>query len=448
MAVKSWQFQRRTFLRGAGVSLALPFMNAMTASGAQKALQALPKRAAFIFFPNGVSLPPAKDPQHEDWYWFPKGEGKSYEFRTSQASLNPYREDISVVSGLSHPQNRTSADAHVNPTGFLTSKGIDKGKTIFNSISIDQVISNFHEGQTQLASMPLSTVGGVGNLTRTYTLSFDKKGKGIPAWSSLKDIYERMYVASSPAAKARLKEKTHLLNEIYGDARDLKRNLGQEDQATLDEYLAAITELEKKIENDKLWAAKGAQSTPPKMNLDIEFTDVENYIRTMYDLMYLAFQSDITRVTTYQLASEGGTAPTNNLSSRIGIAKDLHQLSHSAAKDEDGFKDWGLWDQFVARQLAYFIKRLKETKEGDGTLLDRCLVFQGAATSRVHDNTNYPLILAGGKSMGHKAGQFVTYDEEKNNLSNLFVRIANSMDVPIKTFGDSTGIPMSELFTD
>ena len=99
-----------------------------------------------------------------------------------------------------------------------------------------------------------------------------------------------------------------------------------------------------------------------------------------------------------------------------------------------------------SRQLSYFLNRLKETPEGDGSLLDRCLVFQGAATSRVHDNTNYPLILAGGKQLGHKAGQFVAYDEEKNVLSNLFVRIANAMDVPIEKFGDSTGISMSELF--
>ena len=446
MAVKSWHLPRRTFLRGAGVSLALPFMNAMAVGSEQQALKALPKRAAFIFFPNGVSLPPEKHPHHDQWYWFPKGEGKNYEFRTSQASLNAYRDDISVVSGLSHPLNRNSGDAHVNPTGFLTSKEMIRGKTTFNSISIDQVISKFHQGQTQLSSMPLSTVGGVGNISRTYTLSFDQDGKGIPAWSNLKEIYERMYVASSPAAKARLREKTHLLNEIYADAKDFKRKLGKADRATLDEYLAAIAGLEKKIENDKLWAEKTTQSAPPEMNLDIDFTDVENYVRTMYDLMYLAFKSDITRVATYQLASEGGTAPTNNLSKQIGIQKDLHQLSHSAAKDEDGFQDWGLWDQFVAKQLAYFVKRLKDTKEGDGTLLDRCLVFQGAATSRVHDNTNFPLILAGGKQMGHKAGQFITYDEEKNNLSNLFVRIANAMDVPIKEFGDSTGIPMSELF--
>ena len=446
MAAKSWHLPRRTFLRGTGVSLALPFMNAMAVGGEQQAIKALPKRTAFIFFPNGVSLPPKKDPQHHDWFWFPRGEGSNYEFRKSQMALNRHRENISVISGLSHPQNRNSGDAHVNPTGFLTSKDIVKGKTTFNSISIDQVISNFHDGKTQLASMPLSTVGGVGDISRTYTLSFDKSGKGIPAWSNLHDIYERMYVANTPSAKARLKEKTHLLNEIHRDAKDLLRNLGKEDQATLGEYLESINDLEKKVANDRLWTNKGGHAKAPEMNLEIEFTDVENYIRTMYDFMYLAFKSDITRVATYQIASEGGTAPTNNLSKGIGMAKDLHQLSHSAAKDQEGFKDWGLWDKFVAEQLAYFVDRLKNTPEGDGSLLDRCLIFQGAATSKVHDNTNFPLILAGGKKMGHKAGQFVTYDEQQNCLSNLFVRVANAMEVPIESFGDSTGVSMNELF--
>ncbi|MCA9177169.1 MAG: DUF1552 domain-containing protein, partial [Planctomycetales bacterium] len=230
------------------------------------------------------------------------------------------------------------------------------------------------------------------------------------------------------------------------NARDLKRNLGQQDQARLDEYLASITDLENKIANDRLWAEQASRAVPPEINLEIDSSDVENYIRTIYDLMFLAFRADITRVATYQIASEGGTAPTNNLSKRIGIKKDLHKLSHSAGKTPEGFKDWGLWDQFIARQLAYFIGRLKETREGDGSLLDRCLIFQGAATSRVHNNSNYPLILAGGRSVGHQAGQFIAYDEQKNALSNLFVRIANAMDVPIETFGDSNGILMSELF--
>ena len=110
-------------------------------------------------------------------------------------------------------------------------------------------------------------------------------------------------------------------------------------------------------------------------------------------------------------------------------------------------KNWGLWDQFVAKQLAFFIDKLKNTREGDGTLLDRSLIYQGSATSKVHDPHNYPLILAGGKKMGHKAGQYVKYDEKKNALSNLYVRMGQAMGAPIEKFGDSTGISMSELFS-
>ena len=158
------------------------------------------------------------------------------------------------------------------------------------------------------------------------------------------------------------------------------------------------------------------------------------------------FKSDITRVATYQIASEGGTSPVVNLSKNIGLSKDLHGLSHASTKGNTGYEEWGKWDQFIAKQLAYFIKRLKETKEGDGCLLDRTLVFQGAATSKVHNNHNYPLILAGGSKMGHKVGQFVKYVEEKNTLANMYVRIANCMGTPIEKFGDSTGVQMSEMF--
>ena len=181
------------------------------------------------------------------------------------------------------------------------------------------------------------------------------------------------------------------------------------------------------------------------MDLDITKKDVENYIQSIYDLMYLAFKADITRVATYQLASEGGSAPTNNLSKYFGLPKDIHALSH--ASKGDGYTLWGQWDQFLAKQFGYFINKLKETKEGDGTLLDNCLLFHGSATSKTHKNVNYPLLLAGGRNLGHKSGQFVQYEEEKNALADLYVRIANGAGVPITKFGDSLGNSMSELFT-
>jgi hypothetical protein len=447
MKQKSWHIDRRTFLRGSGIALGLPFLNGMALKGEDKALKSLPRRAAFLFFPNGVSLPPEENPQHEEWYWYPKGEGRNYTFRSSQEPLNAYRDEISVIQGLSNAAN-FSVDPHVGPTSFLTTKGIGKFETL-NSVSIDQeIVTKLGPRQTQLSSLVLSSVGGVGSISRTFTLSFDQQGKAIPALSNLRQIYERMYLSNSGAAKAQLEKKTHLLNEVLKDAKDLKRRLGKEDQSTLDDYLSSITDLEKKIENDKYWASRGTMHKPPThLSLDIGYEDVENYIQTMYELIYLAFKADITRVATYQIASESGVSPVVNMSKYVGMSKDLHTLSHASPSDELGYLDWGLWDQFIAKQLALFLKRMKETQEGDGSLLDRCLIFQGSATSTVHNTHNYPLILAGGRAMGHKAGQYVKYVEEENALSNLYVRIANSMGVPIEKFGDSTGVQMNELFS-
>ena len=442
MKKKSWHLDRRTFLKGAGVSLALPFMNAMAAGSEKKALSELPKRSAYIFFSNGCSLPPKGTEFHDDWYWFPKGEGKNFEFRKNLDSLNPYRNDLTVISGLSNPLNR-KMDPHVSPAGFLSTKQIVKGTTKANAITIDQEICKYVGDKTQLSSLVLSTSGGVGAVTNPHTISFDQRGKGIPAMSNLRGIYQRMYMANSPAARARLLKQERLLNEVYASAKDMKSRLGKEDQGTLDEYLTSISDLEKKVANDRLWLSKAATQKPPEINLNATYKDVENYVQSIYTLIYLAFKADITRVATYQWAPEGAK-PANQMSLFIGLSKEVHALSHGRAAN--AFEEWGKWDQFIGRQLAFFIKKLKDTKEGDGTLLDRTLLFQGSGTSRQHWNYNYPLILAGGRQMGHKAGQFITYDEDKNCLANLYVRMAQAMDAPIKKFGDSTGIPMSEIF--
>lgn len=444
MKKKSWHLDRRTFLRGVGgISLGLPFLNCMMAHGEEKALKELPRRAAFIFFPNGVSLPGEKDHQFEDWHWFPKGKGRNYEFRKSQDHLNPYRKDISVISGLCNPLNN-GTDPHVAPSAFLTTKKIAK-TDLYNSISIDQKIIEFQKEKTLMDSMVLSTAGGVGNMTRAFTLSYDKQGKGIPALSNLRDVYEQMYQFSSAAGKARLKKKDHLLNEILQDAKNIKRNLGKEDQYTMEEYLSSVNDLEKKVAGDKVWASLNKKQKPPThIDLNIDRYDVENYIQGMYELMYLAFKADITRVATYQMASEGAS-PVANLSKYIGLKKDLHAFSHTATKSKTGYEDWAAWDRFVAKQLAFLIKKLKDTPEGDGSLLDRCLIFQGSAQSYTHNTTNFPLIMAGGTKLGHKAGQFVSYKKEKH-FSNLLVGIANCVGAPIEKFGDSTGNPMSELF--
>ena len=440
--MKSWQLNRRTFLRGSGIALPLPFLNAMSFGATKDPSKVLPKRAAFIFFPNGVSMPKQGSADYDQWHWWPKGEGRDFEFRYNLEALNPFRKDLSVISGLSNPLNR-KMDPHKAPAGFLTTAQIVKGVTKAQSISIDQVICEHMGRQTQLSSMVLSTAGGTGSATAPKTLSFDKSGKGIPAMSNLRGIYRRMYLSNSPEAKARLEKQDRLLNEVYQSAKDIKRRLGSEDQETLEEYLTSISELEEKVSKDKEWLGK-SNTKPPEMELNVTYKDPEKYIRTMYELIYLAFKSDITRVAAYQIAQEGATAE-NQMSLFAGLSKEVHALSHGRATN--AFEEWGKWDKFLGEQLAYLIQRLKDSREGEGSLLDRSLIFHGSGTSRSHYNWNYPLILAGGQQMGHRSGQYLKYEEEKHALANLYVEIAQRMEVPIKEFGDSTGISMSELFS-
>lgn len=444
MKNKSWHLDRKTFLRGSGIALSLPYLNAMTIQGEAQSLKQLPKRVAFSFFPNGVSLPPENDPQYEEWHWFPKGQGRDFSFRTIQNSLNPFRNDLSVLSGLSNPENR-NIPSHMGSSGFLSCRAISKNSSI-NAQSIDQVISQSHGRNTPLKSLVLSSVGGVGSLHRSYTLSYDSKGRAIPAMSNLRQIYEKMYLSNSPASLAKLKRKVHLLNAVYHDAKRLHLNLGIEDQKILDEYLTSISDLEKKLEHEKFWIKQTNTNKRPQLKLEINFNDVENYIQTMYEMIYLSFKADITRVATYQIASEGGESPVGNMSKAIGIKKDLHSLSHGASKGDRGYIEWGQWDQFIAKQFSIFLNKLRECKEGDGCLLDRCLILHGSATGKSHDPHNYPLILAGGKKLGHRSGQFITYPENEQALSNLFVKMANAVDIPLQNFADSNGRDLKGIF--
>ena len=443
---KSWHLNRRTFLRGSGIALSLPFMNVMTFGNEIKVLEKLPKRAAFIFFPNGASMPSETHQNYKDWYYFPEKQANGYRLRENHKFLKPIQDEVSFLSGLSNPENRKMR-AHVGPTGFLTTKGIDlKSK---NTISIDQeIVNKLNLGsKTPVKTLVMSTNGGVGKLARSQTLSFNESGDAIPALSKLSSIYESMYSITKPGALEKIQNRQNLLDTVLIDAKDMRKKLGKEDAHKLDEYLATVRQVEVNIERNKHfiknWQNKFKDR--PKINLDFKFTDFENYIKTIYDLIYISFKADITRTATYQISREDAS-PTNNISKFVGLSKGLHELSHSANKGEDGYKDWGLWDQFLSNQLARLISRLKSTKEGDGTLLDRTLIFHGSATGKTHHNYNYPIILAGGKRMGHKAGQFLSFDEEKVALADLYVHIGQAMGADIDKFGDSTGFRMSELF--
>lgn len=440
--MKNWQLSRRTFLRGAGVSLALPMLDAMLTGAASAAAPVggaqAPRRLACIFFPDGVSLPDEGHPDHEAWHWFPMGEGKDFRFTRTLESLQPLRDAVSVIGGLSHPPGRKLPGHSVSDI-FLT--GSSNGQVTATSVSVDQLYAETASVQTRMHSLVLSTTGGVGRSGRPNTLSYTREGQPIPGEDNLRRGFNRMFggtAESEKAARAALQQKKSMLDLVLDHSRQVSTKLGQSDQKKLDEYLNSVREIERRVERTEQWL------NVPKPKVDAKAVKLEltrdaplDYIRAMYDLMFLAFQTDTTRVSTCLLGTEGGGQLSDVFPKALGLST-IHQLSHSTNKSPDGFKRWAIWDQFLAQQLAYFLKRLKDTPEGDGNLLDRSLIFYGCSTSSTHLARNYPIVLAGGGAMGLKHGAYHRFDEDKHRLSDLFVTMLNALGVERQRFADST----------
>ena len=442
---RSRDIPRRTFLRGVGVSLGLPLLEVMAPRANAAPQEPLPRRVCAVYFPFGVSLPPPGH-EHGDWSWFPRVEGRSFELTRTLSSLEELRSQITIIGGLSHPACRRLGGHDTGDT-FLTASDLN-GAQYKNSISIDQLAAQHIGKATRLPSLTLSSDGGVGEPTRTTTLSFSREGRPIPALANPRQIFNRLFgKEEGVAAKAERRELENtgsILDRILEHSRSIERRLGSHDRRKLEEYLDSVRSVEKRVERSQRWLSV------PKPNVDPSSVDLEasaqgprEYIRAMYDLIYLAFQTDTTRVATYMLGQvAGATTIANSFPACIGLKGNWHGLAHGAGK-KGGFENLGRFDQFLAEQLGYFLKRLAGTPEGDGTLLDRTILLYGSSNSRTHNNRNYPLILAGGRKLGIRHGRFLKLDES-TPLSNVFVTMLDRVGVPLESFADSTG-ELSEL---
>jgi len=442
MPGKSWHLDRRTFLRGTGVSLALPLLSSMVGAD-DKAAVDRPRRMCSVFFPYGVSLAPAG---HEDrqWNWYPEGGGTDFEFTNTLESLTPLKSDVTVFEGLSHPGGRVMG-GHDTGDIFLTGASF-VGQNYQNSISIDQVVASQNRNQTRFPSLVLSSDEGIGEPARTFTLSFDRGGRPIPALAKPSQIFARLFGQESSAEEQgrRLKSSKSMLDLMLEYSRSLHRQLGSRDQQKLDEYMTSVREIEQRVARSQSWLdVPKPKVDPDTVDLSASPDGPKEYIETMYDLIYLAFQSDLTRVATYMLGCvSGAVSIANAFPACIGLSGNHHGLAHGAGK-KGGREKLGRWDQFLAQQLMRFLSRLKETKEGDGNMLDHTLVFYGSSNSRTHNNTNYPLLLAGGTKLGVQQGQYLKYSA-KTPLANLFVTMLDCMGTPVQSFADSDG-RLSEL---
>ncbi len=441
--MKNCQLNRRTFLRGTGAALALPWLEATHL--AAKATEPGPRRMAFVYFPFGVSLPKAGT-EFGHWNWFPNGEGTDFQFNKPLQPMEALREEVTVLGGLSHPLCR-KLGGHDTGDTWLTGTFLPP-PTYRNSISIDQLAA-LHVGQkTRFPTLNLSCDGGVGEPTRSTTISFNKDGRPVPALASPQQVFNRLFGqdASGKAQQRRLENTGSLLDLVLEHSKSVRRKLGAQDQAKLDEYLDSVRDIEKRVETSQHWLdIPKPKIDPATIDLSASPDAPKAYIRAMYDLMYLAFQTDTTRLATFMLGQvAGATTIANAFPSVVGEKGNWHGLAHGAGKGK-GAEALGKFDQFLAQQLAYFLQRLKDTPEGDGTLLDTTMVLYGSSNSKTHNNTNYPTVLAGGRKLGLKHNQFLKFDS-KTPFANLFITMMDKFGAPIPQFADSTGT-LSQLLT-
>lgn len=434
---------RRTFLRGLGAAIALPTLDAMTpafAATTNSLTSKSPLRLAVAYVPNGIVM---KD-------WTPAAAGGEFEFTRIMKPLEPFRENILVLSGLTQNNGRALGDGpgdHARAAAtFLT--GVHPRKTsgadIQNGISFDQIAAQHVGSATRFSSLELGCEDGrlVGNCDSGYScaysnsISWRSATTPNPPEINPRAVFERLFGANTTEdASTREKRRRYnksILDFVMSDAKRLEGDLGATDRRKLDEYMSAIREIEHRIE------------TAERDNKDIEPTidkpagvpvDYAEHSRLMFDLQVIALQADLTRIITFMMAREGSTRPYRE----INISDAHHPLTHHRNNPEMIEKVTQI-NCYHVEQFAYFIGKMKATPDGDGTLLDHSLVLYGSGLSdgNRHQHNDLPVLIAGGACGSLKTGRHVNYEKE-TPMNNLFVTALDRMGVPTEKLGDSTG---------
>jgi len=454
---KTWHLDRRTFLFGAGVTCGLPFLEAMEKKETKSTNSKVPKRLAYLYFPNGACVPNYKKgseayEKNKKYIWFPEKTGSNYVHNLATEPLEEFRQDMSILGGLSHPKSR-SLLGHITGDTWLTAG--DLRGAYKNSISIDQVAALQLGRSTRYPFFSFSADGGVGYPTRTCSLSYNNMGIAIPSEHNHRKIFERYFSATGGAGsdvrRKKIKEGQKIVDLVLESSHDLKRRLGTKDKQKIDQYLSTLDSVEKQLQKNEDWLSVPLKDYD-KSHIDVKVDPkegCENYIRTMMDLMVLGFQLDLTRVMAFQIFREDGLGVGDVYAKYgAGVAKSHHSLSH-AKKD----KDWATFDNWMSKQFAYFLKQMKNKSDENGNLLDNTQVLYGSSQAHTHNARNCPLILAGGKNMGLKHGTYQRFSE-KVPMSNLFVSMAKAGGVNLPknhngdgVFADSNGTLPSTIYS-
>ncbi len=436
------RISRRAVLRGLGVAVSLPLLEAMgsqrvLAGGTTTANSVAPNRMAFLYVPNGVNMKK----------WTPQGEGTNFELSPILQSLDKVRDQINVLTGLTADKARPHGDGggdHARAlSAFLTGAQPRKtdGTDIRAGVSVDQVAASRLSEVTRLPSLEIGTEAGsmAGNCDSGYscvyssTMSWRSATQPLPKEVNPKLVFERMFATSPNADRAaRDARRKSILDFVREDSKDLSRNLAANDKRKLDEYFSSVREIELRIERaEKLPPVKVPDYTTPE-GVPASY---EEHLRLMSDLIVLAFQADVTRVVTYVLANEGSNKPYPF----IEVPEGHHDLSHHGNNQEKLDKICEI-NKFHARQFAYLLEKLKNTPEGEGSLLDHAMIAYGSGNSdgNAHNHNDLPIVLAGGGCGTIKTGRHIRFPDE-TPLNNLWLAMLERMDIGLDKLGDSTG---------
>ena len=435
---------RRTFLRGVGAVIGLPFLDAMRPALAFAPGKAV-NRIAFVYFPNGV--------QPDSWN--PQTEGAiaplPEQISRVMEPLIPYRNDIIVLGGMTNDGGRAKGDGPGDHgragAAYLTGMHPKKtfGKEIQAGVSIDQIVADAVGSQTRFPSLQLSCEDGIqgGNCDNGYSCAYSNSiswrtpSTPNPPEIRPRAVFERLFgnpeTDLDPVRRARMERYNRsILDSVMEDTRRLQGTLGASDRRKVDEYLYAIREIEGRIQ-------KTEQANTPhvKATMELPGSSVpEHYTehsRLMFDLITAAFQTDSTRVITFQMAIE----QSNRAYREIDISDSHHGLTHHGG-DKEKIEKCIRINRYEVEQFAYFIGKLKATQDGDGTLFDHVMVTYGSGLGRDHDHDHLPTILTGRGNGLFRLGRHIKYPDE-TPLANLHLTMAQQMGVPAESFADSTG---------
>ncbi len=428
---------RRTFLRGMGAAVALPLLDAMVPALSAKSAAA-PPRLGFIYVSNGV----VQD------QWNPAATGRDFELPPILKPLKPVKEHVNVLSGLAHLQADTFGDGtgdHPRAsaawlTGVHAYDRTQPGVEVKLATTADQIAAREIGKHTKLASLELSvdfpTQGACdsGDCFYVNTVSWRNETTPNPAEAHPRVVFERLFGDGGTAAQraARARREASILDSVAEEARSLAGSLGAGDRGKLSEYLDSVRDIEQRIQSAE---TQGGQSIElPERPIDVP-DSFDEYTKLMLDLQTLAFQADITRVFSMIMARE--------LSSRtfafIGVPDQHHAVSHHR-NDPDLIAKKAKIDTYHVSLLSYFLQKLKDTPDGDGSLLDHCLILYGGGmgNGNLHRHTDLPCLLAGTLGGKFKTGYHLAYPEN-TPMTNLLVTILNKTGVRIERLGDSTG---------